>query len=546
MKRILVYMLAGMALAGTSCSDFLDTIPHDALSPSTTWKTEADADKFLIGCYDGWADETGIYYWDCASDFGFNFHVHENYRNIGNGSMTSSNQVVDYYKFKMIRRCNDFLTNIQKVDFADAKKKDNMIGQVKAIRAYTYFNMNWWYGGVPIIESYETSEEAQVPRKTEEDVKKYIYDELDAAISLLDDAPAASGYIAKGTALAIKMRSALYYADYQRAKDAAKAIMDLGQYDLEPSYENLFMVSGQGSKEIIAAVQHDENLYSNGFIATMYNNADGGWSSMVPTKNLVDAYEMSSGLTKEEAGSGYDAAHPFANRDPRMAMTVLYPGMDWVGISGKTVLNTLDKEIVDPSNPGKKITNPNHPGTANNSSKTGLTWAKYLNPMAQYGDIWSSKAQSIIFRYAEVLLTYAEAENELNGPSAEVYGMLNQIRSRAGMPDVDRSKYASKDKLRELIRRERSIELAGEGLRRADILRWKDASGKMVAETVLNAPLNSFTGTINYAETNPEKRAVISGVELVESREFAPHNRYLPLKQDALDKNKQLKQNTGY
>ena len=539
MKRVLVYMLAGMALVGTSCSDFLDTIPNDALSPSTTWQTEADAEKFLIGCYDGWADETGILYWDCASDFGFNFHIHEGFRNVGNGGMTASNQVTDYYKFGMIRRCNDFLTNIQNIEFADAKKKDNMIGQVKMIRAYTYFNMNWLYGGVPIIDSYETAEEAQVPRNTEEDVKKYIYDELDAAIPLLNDIPAASGYIAKGTALALKMRSALYYNDFQRAKEAAKAIIDLGQYELDPSFENLFMVSGQNSKEIIAAVQHDENLYANGTIATMYNNADGGWSSMVPTKNLIDAYEMSNGLTKDEAGSGYDETHPFANRDPRMAMTVLCPGMDWIGIRGATVINTLDKELDGKSNP-------NHPSTANNSSKTGLTWAKYLNPMAQYGDIWSCKAQTIIFRYAEVLLTYAEAENELNGPSAEIYGMLDQIRTRAGMPKVDQGKYSSKETLRELIRRERSIELAGEGLRRADILRWKDASGKMVAETVLNIPLNSFTGTINYVETDPYKRAVISGVELVESREFAPHNRYLPIKQDALDKNKQLKQNDGY
>ena len=539
MKRVLVYMLAGMALVGTSCSDFLDTIPNDALSPSTTWQTEADAEKFLIGCYDGWADETGILYWDCASDFGFNFHIHEGFRNVGNGGMTASNQVTDYYKFGMIRRCNDFLTNIQNIEFADAKKKDNMIGQVKMIRAYTYFNMNWLYGGVPIIDSYETAEEAQVPRNTEEDVKKYIYDELDAAIPLLNDIPAASGYIAKGTALALKMRSALYYNDFQRAKEAAKAIIDLGQYELDPSFENLFMVSGQNSKEIIAAVQHDENLYANGTIATMYNNADGGWSSMVPTKNLIDAYEMSNGLTKDEAGSGYDETHPFANRDPRMAMTVLCPGMDWIGIGGATVINTLDKELDGKSNP-------NHPSTANNSSKTGLTWAKYLNPMAQYGDIWSCKAQTIIFRYAEVLLTYAEAENELNGPSAEIYGMLDQIRTRAGMPKVDQGKYSSKETLRELIRRERSIELAGEGLRRADILRWKDASGKMVAETVLNIPLNSFTGTINYVETDPYKRAVISGVELVESREFAPHNRYLPIKQDALDKNKQLKQNDDY
>lgn len=383
MKRVLVYMLAGMALVGTSCSDFLDTIPHDALSPSTTWQTEADAEKFLIGCYDGWIDETGILYWDCASDFGFNFHIHEGFRNIGDGGMTANNSVVNYYSFGMIRRCNDFLKNIESIEFANTADKNNMIGQVKTIRAYKYFNMNWWYGGVPIIESYETAEEAQVPRKTEEEVKQFVFDELDAAIPLLNDVPAAKGYIAKGTALALKMRSALYYGDYQRAKEAAKAIMDLGQYELDPDYANVFTVPGQSSKEIIASVQHDENLYSNWMIASMYNNGDGGWSSMVPTQNLIDTYEMSNGLTKEEAGSGYDAAHPFANRDPRMAMTVLYPGRDWVGIGGKTIINTLDKELDGKSNP-------NHPGTANNSSKTGLTWAKYLDPMSQYGDIWQA------------------------------------------------------------------------------------------------------------------------------------------------------------
>lgn len=539
MKRLLVYMLAGMSLIGTSCSDFLETIPHDALSPSTTWQTEADAEKFLIGCYDGWADESGILYWDCGSDFGFNYHIHEGWRNIGNGSMTASNQVAGYYSFSMIRRCNDFLTNIANIEFAEESKKNNMIGQVKTIRAYQYFLMNWIYGGVPIIESYETAEEAQVPRNSEEEVKKFIYNELDEAIPMLYDAPEASGYIAKGTALALNMRASLFYGDYQRAKDAAKAIMDLGIYELDPSYENLFTLAGQNSKEIIASVQHDENLYSNWMIATMYNNADGGWSSMVPTQNLVDTYEMSNGLTKEEAGSGYDATHPFANRDPRMAMTVLYPGMDWVGLTGKTILNTLDATI-----DGAK--NPNYPDDADNASKTALTWAKYLNPYTQYGDIWSTNAQPIVFRYAEVLLSYAEAENELNGPSAEVYNLLNQVRNRVGMPDVDQNKYNNQAKLRELIRRERSVELAGEGLRRQDIIRWKDDSGKMLAETVLNGPLTRVVGTVNTSEPDPTKRATISGTALVENRAFASYNRYLPIPQSAIDKNPNLKQNEGY
>ena len=539
MKRLLVYMLAGMSLIGTSCSDFLETIPHDALSPSTTWQTEADAEKFLIGCYDGWADESGILYWDCGSDFGFNYHIHEGWRNIGNGSMTASNQVAGYYSFSMIRRCNDFLTNIANIEFAEESKKNNMIGQVKTIRAYQYFLMNWIYGGVPIIESYETAEEAQVPRNSEEEVKNFIYNELDEAIPMLYDAPEASGYIAKGTALALNMRASLFYGDYQRAKDAAKAIMDLGIYELDPSYENLFTLAGQNSKEIIASVQHDENLYSNWMIATMYNNADGGWSSMVPTQNLVDTYEMSNGLTKEEAGSGYDATHPFANRDPRMAMTVLYPGMDWVGLTGKTILNTLDATI-----DGAK--NPNYPDDADNASKTALTWAKYLNPYTQYGDIWSTNAQPIVFRYAEVLLSYAEAENELNGPSAEVYNLLNQVRNRVGMPDVDQNKYNNQAKLRELIRRERSVELAGEGLRRQDIIHWKDDSGKMLAETVLNGPLTRVVGTVNTSEPDPTKRATISGTALVENRAFASYNRYLPIPQSAIDKNPNLKQNEGY
>ncbi len=540
MKRLLVYMLAGMTLAGTSCSDFLDTVPNDALSPSTTWQTEDDAAKFLIGCYDGWIDDTGIFYWDCASDFGFNFHIHEGWRNIGNGSMTSSNSVANYYSFSKIRICIDFLKNIEGVSFANQKDKDNMIGQVRTIRAYQYFNMNWLYGGVPIIDAYETAEEARVPRASEQEVKEYIYQDLDAAIPLLNDAPAASGYIAKGTALALKVRVAMFYGDYQIAKNAASQLMALGLYDLDDDYANLFTVAGQSSKEIIMAVQHDENLYSDWMVATMYNNADGGWSSMVPTQNLIDAYEMSNGLTKDEAGSGYDATHPFANRDPRMAMTVLYPGMDWEGINGKTILNTLDATLSNGSS------NPNKPDGADNASKTCLTWAKYLTPMSQYNDVWSNKSQAILFRYAEVLLSYAEAENELNGPTDEVYTILNRIRTRVGMPDVNRSKYNSKETVRELIRRERSVELAGEGIRRMDIIRWKDASGKMLAETVLNQPLTRIKGTVNENESDPTKRATVTGTDLVENRTFAAYNRYLPIPLSALDKNKSLTQNEGY
>lgn len=468
MKRIFTYIVAGMSLFATSsCSDFLNTVPHDALSPSTTWKTEQDAEKFLVGCYDGWIDEGGIFYWDCTSDYGYSNFLWDGYQSIGNGTMTAGlKEVAEYYDFKKIRSCNDFLTNIENVPFADEAKKKDMIAQVKLMRAYDYFNKNWLYGGVPIIESYESREEAQVPRNTEVEVNKFIEDELDEAIPMfLNDKATTRGYIDRATALAVKMRHALYYEKYDRAKEAAQAIIDMGKYKLDSDFLHIFTLAGRDSEEIIASAQYIENYDGNSSIGSMYNNADGGWSAMVPSWYLVDDYEMDNGLTKEEAGDYYDPVHPFANRDPRMAMTIAFPGMDWEKEDGTIeILNTLNDSIND-----KK--NINYANGEDNASKTGLTWGKYLLPLSQYADMWDTGACTILFRYAEVLLSYAEAENELNGPSDNVYGKLNLIRNRVGMPSVDKAKYSTKEKLRELIRRERSIEMAGEGLRRADILR---------------------------------------------------------------------------
>jgi len=176
-----------------------------------------------------------------------------------------------------------------------------------------------------------------------------------------------------------------------------------------------------------------------------------------------------------------------------------------------------------------------------------LTWSKFVAPIEQYNnDFYDTETSYIVYRYAEVLLSIAEASNELNGPSAEVYDALDAVRSRAGMPAVNRAKYGTKETLRELIRRERTVELAGEGHRRADIVRWKDAGGKMIAETVLNAPLVRITGTINYNEPDAYKRATVTGTEQIEPRKFAAHNRYLPIPQSNLDTNPQLEQNPGY
>ena len=254
MRNLKKYIFIGMtALLATSCSDFLDTAPKDALSPSSTWQTQEDADKFLIGCYNNWQDQYDsgwgwdgfLLYWDGTSDFGYDQFPWEGYTAIGNGTLTASSGR-DWYDFSRIRRVNELLANIDKCNIPEAAKKD-IKAQARWIRAYRYFLMNWNYGGVPLIESYATAEEAMVPRKSEQEVKEYIEQELDNLVNDINVTPAARGRIAKGAALALRMREALYYGDYATAKDRAEKIIALNQYELDNNYANPFNVAGQDS-----------------------------------------------------------------------------------------------------------------------------------------------------------------------------------------------------------------------------------------------------------------------------------------------------------
>lgn len=535
----------------TSCSDFLDTAPKDAMTPATAWQTQSDAEKFLTGCYNNWEDyyDSGwgwdgfLLYWDGTSDFGYDQYPWEGYTPIGNGQVNATTGR-DFYEFSKIRRCNEFLDNVDKCSFSSEAVKKDMIAQARWIRAYRYFLMNWNYGAVPIIKSFQSAEDAMVPKNTEAEVRKYVEDELDQLVGDLSDAPSERGRIAKGAGYALRMREALYNEQWAVAKDRAEKIIALGQYDLDPSYSNIFSLAGQGSKEIILAVQHITGTKYNDVVGRMYSNGDGGWSSIMPTWNLVDAYEMANGKTIDDPTSGYDATHPFNNRDPRMGMTICYPGCDYINGQGKqAIFNTLDEKI-------NGVKNSNYKDSKNNTAPTGLIWGKYLAPQSQYSDIWNTACSPIVFRYAEVLLTWCEAANELdfNANKAQIYTYLNKIRNRVGMPDVDQTKYNDQSSVRELIHRERSVELAGEGLRRSDILRWKTADGKMLAEKVLNQVLLSREGTVNMdASVAPGMRATFNGKTTeVETRVFKTHNRYLPIPQGALDANKALTPSDGY
>ncbi|GHS90746.1 membrane protein [Bacteroidia bacterium] len=551
LKYIFLFLIV-CGFSFTSCDDFFDTKPYDQLSPATFWKTENDVQSAATACYDKWSNpqtgSTDILFADCMSDIAYNSSNASAFRTTGNGSM-SATSTVNYYNYETIRRCNTFLANAEDVKFKDEAVKKDLFAQVRTIRAWRYFHMNFWYGGVPLITNLpQTSEEAQLPRDSEDAVKQFVYKELDAAIPDLNEKPSQRGRIARGTALAIKMRAALYWGDLDLAMNAARSIKNLNLYELDPDYQGMFSIKGQSSKEIIYAMQHVSNTYAFTNVIRMYNNQDGGWASMAPTQNIVNMYEMKSGLLPEEPGSGYDPIHPFANRDPRLALTILYPGMDWVGSNGKLrVINTLDKTINGDSNA-------DYMDASNNSSKTGMIWAKYTVPLSQYSaSLSNDNICPILFRYAEILLTIAEINVEKNENFTEVYDILDQLRTRCGHVVINRAKYNTQEKLRELLRRERCIELAGEGLRKADLLRWKDQNGKMLAETLMNGTLYRMTGTVNTNEPDRDLRATITAptsenesLRKIEDRVFRSYNRYLPIPQAELDKNPNLKQNDGY
>ena len=192
-------------------------------------------------------------------------------------------------------------------------------------------------------------------------------------------------------------------------------------------------------------------------------------------------------------------------------------------------------------------TSPDYPGSANNATHSGYNFKKFYNSLSQFPLTYENTAKSIpLFRYAEVLLTIAECKIELNQIDEEVYSILNDIRTRSGMPEVDRTKYNSPASLRELVRRERRVELAGEGLRRADIIRWG-----IVNQVMNQDALGCNQGIILSEVSDPVfgdlKVKLDKEPFFVEKRSYKEHNRLLPIPLTEMDKNPNLAPNNpGY
>lgn len=522
MKKLNIIIIIFLILSACS-EDFLDRNPLDQISNETFWNNEKDALAAANGCYNNWWNMDEVLYFDCVSDNAHNPFPWEGFQVQASGYASPGDAGSSYMDYDKITKCNGFLENISRPVMDESLRK-RLTAEVRFLRAWHYFVKVTLYGDVPLVTKVLSIEDADVARTPKDEVIKFIVDELTACVADLPESYSGDniGRITKGAALALKARTLIFDGQYADCASTCNQIMQLG-YSLFPSYTGLFKMANENNSEIILDVQYIPGLYGTWVLGVLPPNSSGGWCSVNPTQALVDTYECIDGKKISESPL-YDPSEPYKNRDPRLASSIVYPGCLYEG----SYFNPID-----PADPNNDYYAPY------GRSKTGYNVRKYVDNLGDYPDIWDSGMNAIIIRYAEVLLMYAESKIEMNSIDASVYDAINAIRERAGMPDVDKTIYNSQLKMRELVRRERRVELALEGLRWFDVCRWK--IGEEVMPGMVYGALEGKVDPTNGALTLSTKR-----IE-VEERVFDPSKNYLwPIPQNVIDATPAIKQNNGY
>lgn len=487
MKNIKSYILSvSILLAGifTGCNNsFLEEIPRDELSDASFWKSQDDVEKFTTSLYRYTLDPGNyVIMLDSYTDNAVPIHVSAAQGQISAGRATSDNahfKQVWKATYQGIRRCNICLQNIDQVPMSETVK-DIYKGEAYFLRGFFYATLLRLYGGVPLLEKPLDLNEAIPARNTEEEVYNFIINDLDKAVSLLPKKQEKLGRATKGAALAEKAVISNFMNKYENAAQFAKSVIDMNLYSLYPNYGDLFSPDHENNEEVIFDHQYMENAkdYNLGSWIDQYfaPRMIGGWEAVSPTKDLVDLYECKDGKSIEESAM-FDENNPFANRDPRFDYTILYEGKEFAGQEYKVNIG------------------------AGNSTRTGYTICKYINPQ-NAGMNYPGWTNFIYIRYAEILLIYAEAQNEISGPDPTVYKAVNDVRARVGMPPLPEN--LTKDQMRERIRKERRIEFAFEGIHLFDLRRWKTAE-KALTKPVYGMKINGDYLWVETRDFNPER-----------------------------------------
>ncbi len=537
MKKIYIILsfLAFAVLFSACEEEFLDLTPQDKLNSGDVWKDPKLIELVINEMYQQLPDgfNRGWYMLAAATDDAENSYGWPSGQAFNRGDYTASSYPMSgtwFNNYQMIRQANLFFANIDQAEEIDADVKNRMIGEVTFLRAFYYFDLMRHYGGVPLLnEALSLDDDFNISRSTKDATITFIVNDLDAAIGLLPESHPSNllGKATKGAAQALKGRALLYGEKWSESASASKQVMDSGTYSLFSDYHNLFHEANDNNEEVVFDKQfQDPDIGHWGHLFNQAIGYPGGWGGTSPTQDLVDAYEMTDGMSIADSPL-YDGANPYENRDPRFAASILYEGSTWRDRAVETRLGGLE-------------------GIEKNgdATKTGYYMKKLLDESFEnYG--WGQQEGSnnwIHIRYAEVLLNYAEAQNEAVGPDATVYAAVNEVRARAGVDMPSLSAGLSKDEMRDKIRQERRIELVFEEHRFFDLRRWG------IAETVLNQPINGVRIGPNGERTGTDANGNPYGLFEVETRTFLPAHYLAPIPQSEIDKLGEavLSQNPGY
>ncbi|QDW24409.1 RagB/SusD family nutrient uptake outer membrane protein [Pedobacter sp. KBS0701] len=449
--------------------------------------------------------------------------------------------------YRGIRNANLMLANMDKTPWTDLYNPNYIKGEQLYLRAYFYFELLRRFGGVVILTQPQDFTEAStdLPRSSYAETFALILSDLEQAITLLPltnadwPNPAAQSNRATGAAvMALKARALLFdasplnnpgndLAKWKKAAAASKAIIDLNKFSLEPNYANVLTVAN--SNEYIRIWPRG----GRGFIGTYLSDFliptsyGGAQSNLSPVQNHVDLYEMANGKPITDATSGYNPQNPYLNRDPRFYVNILYNNTTWQGRAVQTWQSEPNAQGI--------ITYGTDISTATSITKTSYYLKRLWPEASRSGSTASALLNYVFYRYAEVLINYAEALNEETGPTAEVYNAVNAIRLRAKMPVLPVG--LSQSEMRERIRNERAIEFAFEDMRWWDILRWKKGPEIVAQPMKAMKVIKNANGSFSY-----------NVVELPAFKKVFNNNMYLyPIPRAEMNKTSgALKQNPGW
>lgn len=520
MKRqnILTYtILFILLLSSGGCTDkFLDFFPEDKITSANFPQDEKDIKLLLNGVY-GLLRETSIYeqglfgfgITDGATPNGFNWGG-ASIDKIGNGSLSSSDVTIVTFRwtrcYSIIFRANYLLNALEQVSLSDDLKAI-YVGEAHFLRGLAYSVLVETYGGVPIVETLLSVEEARdISRASSEETWAQAISDYDVAIEKLQVDPPQVGRATKGAALGLKMRAYLYQGKYDKVLELVSQIDALNKYSLFPSYEGLFKLANENNKEVLFDIQYMAGENSQGSFLDQYCGTGTGsftrGSRYVPTDHLVAAYETID-------GSAVDPTNPYVNRDPRLKFTIVTPGDYILGFRFPNYLY-----------PGGAY---NHPG----NRLKHLSTRKYrIDPITDLPPSGQSSLNNIVMRYADVILSKAEALIETNGNVDDAVALINRIRTERNDVKITLLPMGlSREVAREKLRNERRIEFALEGLYWSDIKRWK------IGKDIYPIQIKDHTGSL---------------IETKFPNGYLEYYNLLPIPDSELALNKKLLQNPGW